>query len=126
MTAMPANESTLVLRVQTVLFGHELRQIWRLLRGLDAAARKAIDAGLVGRVEWALGDSAANPSLGPEDVLALNDASTDAFSAVTYEFFGENLGSSGGRIVSPMDTRAIYCLSSTLTHTHLRQRWWSS
>jgi hypothetical protein len=97
MSPMPANESKPVLRVQTVLFGHEPRQIWRLLRGLDAAAKKAIETGLVGRVEWALGDSAANPSLGPDDVLALNDASSDALSAVTYEFFGENLGSSGGQ-----------------------------
>lgn len=85
------------LRAQTVLFGDELSQIWRLLRGLDAAARKAIDAGLVDRVDWALGDSAANPSLDRNDVLALNDASTDALSTVTYEFFGENLGSSGGQ-----------------------------
>ena len=37
------------------------------------------------------------PVSGPDDVLALNDASTDALSVVTYEFFDENLGSSGGQ-----------------------------
>ncbi len=94
---MSADDPKPSLRVQTVLFGDELSQIWRLLRGLDAAARKAIDAGLVDRVEWALGDSAANPSLSPDDVLALNDACSAALSAVTYEHFGENLGSSGGQ-----------------------------
>lgn len=97
MPTMSPDGSKPVLRVQTVLFDHETAQIWRLLRGLDAAARKAIDAGLVGRVEWALGDSAANPRLGDDDMQALNDASSDALSAVTYEFFGENLGSSGGQ-----------------------------
>jgi hypothetical protein len=97
MNAMSPRDSKRVLRVQTVLFGHELKQIWRLLRGLNASARKLIDAGLVDQVEWALGDSAPNPSLGSEDVLALNDASSDALQAVTYEFFDENLGSSGGQ-----------------------------
>jgi hypothetical protein len=84
------------LRVQTVLFGHEPRQIWRLLQGLDAAAKKAFDAGLVGRVEWALGDNTDSPIFGPDDVSALNDASSDALSEVTYAPFSENLGSSGG------------------------------
>jgi hypothetical protein len=97
MSPMSSSEAKRVLRVQTVLFGHELEQIWRLLRGLDAAARKAIDAGLVDQVEWALGDSAPNPGLGSADISALNDASSDALHAVTYEFFAENLGSSGGQ-----------------------------
>jgi GT2 family glycosyltransferase len=94
---MSSSEAKRVLRVQTVLFGHELKQIWRLLRGLDAAARKVIDAGLVGQVEWAMGDSARDPSLGPDAVLALNEASSDALRQITYEIFGENLGSSGGQ-----------------------------
>jgi hypothetical protein len=97
MTAMSSTESTLLLRVQTVLYGQKLRDVWQLLRGLDAAARKVIDAGLVGQVEWAMGDSAKDPCLGPDAVLALNEASSDALHRVTYEVFGENLGSSGGQ-----------------------------
>jgi hypothetical protein len=96
MSAMSANDSTLVLRVQTVLYRHEPEQIWRLLRGVDAAASKAIDAGLVGRVEWALGDNSESPILGPAHVSALDDASSSALSEVTYKHFSENLGSSGG------------------------------
>jgi GT2 family glycosyltransferase len=97
MTAMSSAESTLLLRVQTVLYGQELRDVWRLLRGLDAAARKVIDAGLVGQVEWAMGDSAKDPSLGSDAVSALNEASSGALRQITYEVFGENLGSSGGQ-----------------------------
>ncbi|MFZ2113274.1 MAG: glycosyltransferase family 2 protein [Solirubrobacteraceae bacterium] len=93
---MSSDGSTWSLRAQTVLYGHEPEQIWRLLQGLDATARKAIDAGLLGRVEWALGDNSGIPIFGPADLSALNDASTDALSSITYESFGENLGSSGG------------------------------
>jgi Glycosyltransferase like family 2 len=94
---MASAKSEQVLRVQTVLFGCGLEAIWRLLGGLDAAARNVIDEGLIGRIDWALGDSSVSPSLGPDDTRALNDASSDALGAVTYEFFGENLGSSGGQ-----------------------------
>ena len=93
---MPPDDSQPVLRVQTVLFGHEPEQIWRLLQGVDAAARKAIDADLLGRVEWALGDNTERPIFGSGDASALNDASSDALSDVTYESFSKNLGSSGG------------------------------
>jgi hypothetical protein len=93
---MPPDESTWSLRAQTVLYGHEPQQIWRLLQGLGAAARKAIDTGLLSRVDWALGDNSEVPIFGPADVSAFNDASTDALSSITYESFGENLGSSGG------------------------------
>ncbi|HEY4810626.1 MAG TPA: glycosyltransferase [Solirubrobacteraceae bacterium] len=96
MGAMLANESMPVLRVQTVLYRHEPEQIWRLLHGVDAAASKAIDAGLVGRIEWALGDNTESPILAPADVSALDDASSSALSTVTYKHFSENFGSSGG------------------------------
>jgi len=93
---MSSDASAWSLRAQTVLYGHEPEQIWRLLQGLDAAAGKAINAGLLSRVEWALADNSREPIFGSEDLSALNDASSDALSAVTYEFLGENLGSSGG------------------------------
>ena len=93
---MLSGESARVLRVQTVLFGHESKQIWRLLHGLDAAASQAISAGTLDRVEWALGDS-AGATRGPDEIRTMNEDSSDALSEVTYESFDENLGSSGGQ-----------------------------
>src|ERR1700689_5626129 len=93
---MQSDDSQRVLRAQTVLYGHEPEQIWRLMHGVDAAARKAIDAGLLSRVEWALGDNTERPIFGSTDAPALNDASSGALSDVTYESFSKNLGSSGG------------------------------
>jgi hypothetical protein len=97
MRSVSKQQSRRVLRVQTVLFGSDLRQLWRLLHGLDAAARQVVDSGLVGRVEWAMGDSSPGPMLGDADISAMSDASSEAVSAVTYEFFNANLGSSGGQ-----------------------------
>lgn len=94
---MPMDESQRVLRIQSVLFRHEPPQLWRLLRGLSAAVRKVVDAGLVGRVEWALGDSSPAPSLTDIDARSMLDAVSDSLGGLTYEFFDANLGSSGGQ-----------------------------
>lgn len=93
---MADDRSGRVLRVQSVLFGHQLKQLWRLLRGLDAAAHALLDSGLAGGVEWAMGDSSAGPLLGDEDLSAMSD-STTWLSPITYDFFAANLGSSGGQ-----------------------------
>jgi GT2 family glycosyltransferase len=82
--------------VQSVLFGHQLTQLWRLLRGLDAAARALLESGLARRVEWAMGDSSPGPVLGEQDVRAMSDAAA-WIGTIEYEFFDENLGSSGGQ-----------------------------
>lgn len=97
MRLVSKQQSRRVLRVQTVLFESDLGQLWRLLHGLDAAARHVVNAGLVGRVEWAMGDSSPGALLGDADISAMNDASSEAISTVTYEFFDANLGSSGGQ-----------------------------
>lgn len=94
---MSIEKSQRVLRVQSVLFGHEPAQLWRLLRGLSAAARMVIDAGLVARVEWALGDSGPKPALIESDAQSMLDGASHSLSDVSYEFFGANLGSSGGQ-----------------------------
>ena len=94
---MSTDDSQRVLRIQSVLFGHQPAQLWRLLRGLSAAARKVIDAGLVGQVEWALGDSGRTPALVESDAQSMLDVASGSLSNVTYEFFGDNLGSSGGQ-----------------------------
>lgn len=97
MRSVSKQQSRRILRVQTVLFESDLGQLWRLLHGLDAAARQVIGSELVGRVEWAMGDSSPGPLLGDADASAMNDASSEAISSVTYEFFDANLGSSGGQ-----------------------------
>jgi hypothetical protein len=97
MCAMQPDDPQRVLRVQTVLYSHELRQLWRLARGLDAAARKVIDAGLIDRIEWALGDSSSSPAIDARDPQLILEGTSTALSNVTYEFFGANLGSSGGQ-----------------------------
>jgi hypothetical protein len=94
---MSIGKSQRVLRVQSVLFGHEPAQLWRLLHGLSAAARRAVDGGFVGRVEWALGDSGSTPALVDSDAQSMLDAASGSLSDVSYEFFGANLGSSGGQ-----------------------------
>jgi hypothetical protein len=94
---MPPRESQRLLRVQTVLFGHDLAQSWRLLRGLSAAARQVVEAGLVGKVEWALGDSSPAPALSEGDARSMLEAAPGFLGDITYEFFDANLGSSGGQ-----------------------------
>jgi hypothetical protein len=96
MPAMADDRSGRVLRVQSVLFGSQLEQLWRLLRGLDAAAKALLESGLAGRVEWAMGDSSPGPLLGEPDVRAMSDA-TESLGPITYQFFAANLGSSGGQ-----------------------------
>jgi hypothetical protein len=92
---MPQSKAERLLQVQTVLFETDLGQVWRLLRGVDAAARHVLDAGVVGSVAWALGDSSSAPVVRDRDVSELLGA-THSLADVTYEFFGRNLGSSGG------------------------------
>jgi hypothetical protein len=100
------------LRVQTVLFHTELAQVWRLLHGLDAAARMVLDAGLVSTVEWAIGDSTPSPLLAEGDTTGLDDDSR-WLAAVTYDFFGKNLGSSGGqnRLSAGSDSALVMILN---------------
>jgi hypothetical protein len=81
--------------VQTVLFEQQPEQIWRLLHGLDAAAKKVIETGAVDWVGWALGDNSETPIFGSHDAHAMNETAP-ALTTITYETFDENLGSSGG------------------------------
>ena len=94
---MSPDKSQRILRVQSVLYGHKSSQLWRLLRGLSAAARMVVDADLIGKAEWALGDSGHNPSLAESDTRSMLEEASGALSDITYEFFEDNLGSSGGQ-----------------------------
>ena len=93
---MSVGEESPLLRVQTVLYNTDLGQVWRLQRGLDAAAQVALDSGLVAAVEWALGDSSPKPVLAESDADGLR-AVSKSLVRVSYQFFGANLGSSGGQ-----------------------------
>jgi GT2 family glycosyltransferase len=63
---------------------------------LNATARHAIGQELTDSVVWALGDGSPDPLIEPQDVAALAEAA-DGLDEVTYQFFGANLGSSGGQ-----------------------------
>jgi hypothetical protein len=93
---MLPSETPSLLRVQSVLFKTDPAHVWRLVRGLDAAARLVVEAGLVRGVEWALGDSSPSPIFSDADAEAML-AATSHLQNITYEFFAANLGSSGGQ-----------------------------
>jgi hypothetical protein len=93
---MDATDDSRSIRVQTVLFNTAAAQVWRLLRGLEAAARHVLREGAVSAVEWAIGDSSAAPRLLDADVADVRKE-LSALADVSYEFFGANLGSSGGQ-----------------------------
>jgi len=110
---MSAHSSARTIRVQTVLFGTELGQLWTLLGGLDAAARQVVEAGLAGDVQWAIGESSPGPLLGDDDVRDMHKARGPALSSVSYEYFGANLGSAGGqnRLAEGTDAALIFVLN---------------
>lgn len=85
------------LRVQTVLYGTEPAQVWRLSRGLRAAAYGLLAAEAVTAVEWALGDSSPHPVVADGDVQGIQELTSPAIAPTTYDFFDANLGSSGGQ-----------------------------
>lgn len=85
------------LRIQTVLFGTDPAQIWRLGQGLSAAVNRLLAAEPVTEVEWALGDSSPSPVITTRDAQAIQAETDPAFARVTYDFFNANLGSSGGQ-----------------------------
>lgn len=91
----PPNGPT--LRAQVVLWHTALDQIWRLMWGLVAAAQQARDAGLIASAELAFGDCSGT-ALFDSDIKDLQEHGLAAgLSGLTYEFFDENLGHSGGQ-----------------------------
>jgi GT2 family glycosyltransferase len=93
---MHAERDLPVIGAQAVLRGNGVAQVWRLMWGLVASAEQAQRAGLIASLELALGDCSEVP-LSSEDVQDLTKHALDAgLSDLTYDFFGENLGHSGG------------------------------
>jgi GT2 family glycosyltransferase len=84
------------VQVQVVLYKNEPEDIWRLLWGLSAAMARASDEIKIA-VNLALGDCSPTPVITSAEAEALRVKALDeGFLDVTYEFFNENLGSSGG------------------------------
>lgn len=88
--------ATRVLRVQSVLFEHEIPVVWRFVRSVEAAARLAVEAGSVHQVELAIGDSSPVPVMTEEGVRELEEE-CECLRQIRYDVFGANLGSSGGQ-----------------------------
>ncbi|HVC68650.1 MAG TPA: glycosyltransferase family 2 protein [Acidimicrobiales bacterium] len=85
------------LRIQTVLFHPAGGEVERLFRGLGNAVRLAKGQGRLGPVHLAVGDCSAARSLSHDALKRLElQAQSDGIDAVSYEFFGENLGSAAG------------------------------
>lgn len=89
------NPSGASVRAQVVLYENSLPDVWRLMRGLSAAAREAKKAGALAWIEVCLGDCSATAALADIDVADLRTNLGD-FDSFTYEFFGENLKSARG------------------------------
>jgi hypothetical protein len=83
--------------VQVVLYRTPLTAIWRQLRGLIAATAHARKTGLVSEVAIAYGDSSEGPCMGTEAFADLERVGMEnGLARLTYDVFGENLGSGGG------------------------------
>jgi GT2 family glycosyltransferase len=96
------------VQIQTVLFHTEPGALARTLEALNQAARLAQRSEAIGRVTVALGDGSPSPVLNDE-LIELWAERSDAIAAVTYDFFGENLGSAAGhnRLAATTDSELI-------------------
>lgn len=85
------------LQVQVVLYRNPVSDIWRLLWGLATACDHATRAALLAESHLCLGDCTEVPTLTAVDVGSLRENGLQAgLSTLSYEFFGANLGHSGG------------------------------
>lgn len=85
------------LQVQVVLYRNPVSNMWRLLWGLASACGHATRAAMLTEAHLCIGDCTEVPTLTAEDVGALRENRLKAgLSSLSYEFFGVNLGHSGG------------------------------
>src|SRR5438067_8022095 len=82
---------SLSVRVQVVVYGHSPQAVANVVASVAASARRAAPT----QVTLAFGDSSPTPVLDDETVLH-DPAESEGLAAVTYQFFGANLGSAGG------------------------------
>ena len=79
----------------TVLFHNAPEAVERTVRGFDNAVRVGLEDGACSRVVLAFGDASPEPLLSAADVERLRSVAQHL--EVTYEFFGENTGTSRGQ-----------------------------
>ena len=85
------------VRIQVVLFRQQRADLWRLVPGVAAAARVAVEGNYVGTVTLALGDCSPRPTVEDQDLRGLEELATSSgLATMSYEYFNANLGSSGG------------------------------
>lgn len=101
------------LQAQIVLYRNESAEIFRLLRSLASAVKYSTRRAALSTVV-ALGDSSPEPVLEPTE---MGDLRSDEMAAgvreVSYQFFNENLGSSGGtnRLAEGTETDMLLVLN---------------
>ena len=85
------------IRVQTVLYRPAPGDIERLLRGLQHAVQVLHEASADTSVVMAFGDASPNPNLSIDQVDVLSAQMNPlGIEWITYDYFGENLGSARG------------------------------
>lgn len=93
---MEEERQGLRLQVQVVLYKNETEDLYRLLLGLAGSVRHA-NAEVPLAPNLAVGDCSPTPVLSPADVDELKTkAKSEGLLDLTYQFFNENVGSSGG------------------------------
>lgn len=85
------------LTIQSVLYRHTLSDVERLVKGIGNAVRIAQKEVGLGPVQLLIGDCSPTSTLtlGQVDEIRSGEAAS-AIDQVSYDFFGENLGSAGG------------------------------
>jgi GT2 family glycosyltransferase len=90
------------LQVQCVIYELPFDRARRAAEYLNCAARHAVDAGLIRRIELAYGDCSAERTIGADELDRLR-AHNPHLSVISATFFGKNLGSAAGhnRLLAP-------------------------
>lgn len=83
------------IQVQSILFQMDESSIHRALESLARATDLAISEGPVSRIRVSYGDTSTQPCLSDDALSRLRDEFAWAFE-LSYNFFGENLGSARG------------------------------
>jgi len=102
------------IRVQTVLYQSTPADFERFLRGVTNATALARRIGAVSHVVVAVGDSSPSPVLTMDQVeRCAVAAEPHGVADVSYDFFGENLGSAGGhnRLLTGFDQDFVLFLN---------------
>lgn len=102
------------LQIQSVLYQHGQASVERSIGAVVHSARRARAAGAVGRVSLVLGDCSPERTLSIQRVDELRRTlATGGIDELSYEFFGENLGSAAGhnRLLTGLDSDLVMLIN---------------